>query len=104
MCVTLPVLFLHVADPPSITTHPQDFKDAVQGKSAKLTVQVTETKPVNYHWQRKPAEEEGGSKEWQPCHVECSDGATLNPSVQKSNGSQASNPVNLSVGKINVYS
>ena len=70
-------LFWHVADSPSITTHPQDFK---------------------------PVEEEGVSKEWQPCHAEWSDGATLNPSVQKSNGSQASNPVNLSVGKINVYS
>ena len=79
----------------------------------KLTVQATGTEPLSYHWQWKPAEEEeGGSKEWQPCDTKWSEGATLTiPSVQKSNegsyccvisnyaGSQTSNPAELSVGK-----
>ena len=108
---------MYVAEPPRITTHPQELKDAVQGKPAKLTIQATGTEPLSYLWQWKPAGEEDGSEEWQPCPAEWCDGATLTiPSVQKSNegsyrcvisncaGSQVSNPVNLSVGKINVYS
>ena len=90
MCVShlLPVsiLLAYVADPPSITTHPQDLKDAIRGKFAKFAIQATGTEPLSYHWQWKPAEEEGGSKEWQPCRAEWCDGATLTiPSVQKSN-------------------
>ena len=118
-CVShlLPVFFLHVADPPSITTHPQDLKDAIRGKFAKFAIQVTGTEPLSYHWQWNPAEEEGGSKEWQPCPAEWSDGATLTiPSVQKSNegsyccvisncaGTQTSNSAKLSVGKNPAYS
>ena len=50
-----------------------------------FTVQATGTDPLNYHWQWKPAEEEG-SEEWQPCDPEWSDGPTLTiPSVQKTN-------------------
>ena len=77
-----------------------------------LTLQATGTEPLRYHWQWKPAEEEGGSEEWQPCHPEWSDGGTLTiPSVQKSNegsyhcvisnyaGTQTSNPAKLSIGK-----
>ena len=113
----LPVFFLHVADPPSITTHPQDIKDAIQGKFANFAIQVTGTEPLSYHWQWNPAEEEGGSKEWQPCPAGWSDGATLTiPSVQKSNegsyrcvisncaGTQTSNSAKLSVGKNPAYS
>ena len=105
---------MYVAEPPRITTHPQELKNAVQGKPAKLTIQATGTEPLSYQWQWKPAE---GSVKWQPCRAGWCDGATLTiPSVQKSNegsyrcvisncaGRQASNPVNLSVGKINVYS
>ena len=99
-------LFLHVADPPRITIHPQDL-NAIQGKSAKFIIRATGTEPVNYHWQWKPAEEEG---EWQPCPAEWCDGATLIiPSVQKSNegsyccvisncaGNETSKPANLTV-------
>ena len=113
----LPVFFLHAADPPSITTHPQDIKDAIQGKFAKFAIQVTGTEPLSYHWQWNQAEEEGGSKEWQPCRAEWCDGATLTiPSVQKSNegsyrcvisncaGTQTSNSAKLSVGKNPAYS
>ena len=113
----LPVFFLHAADPPSITSHPQDLKDAIPGKSAKFAIHVTGTEPLSYHWQWNPAEEEGGSKEWQPCPAEWSDGAKLTiPSVQKSNegsyrcvisncaGTQTSNSAKLSVGKNPAYS
>ena len=108
---------MYVAEPPRITTHPQDLRDAVPGKPVKFTLQATSTETLSYHWEWKPAGEEDGSKEWQPCPAEWSDGATLTiPSVQKSNegsyrcdisnsaGSRVSNPVNLSVGEINVYS
>ena len=103
---------MHVADPPRITTHPQEMKDAIPGKPAVFSAEATGREPLSYHWQWKPAEEEGGSEEWQPCPAEWSDGATLTiPSVQKSNeghyccvisncaGSQASEPAYLNVGK-----
>ena len=106
------VLFVHVADPPRINTHPRNLKNAVRGKPAKFIVQVTGTEPLRYQWLHwRPAEEEeNGSEEWQPCCAEWSDGATLTiPSVQKSNeghyccvisncaGSQASQPAKLEV-------
>ena len=100
---------IFTANPPRVTTHPQEIKDTVPGKPVKFTLQATGTEPLSYHWQWKPAEEKG---EWQSCHAEWSDGATLTiPSVQKSNkgnyrcvttnyaGSQTSNPAKLSVGK-----
>ena len=74
---------MYVAEPPRITTHPQELKSAVQGKLAKLTIQATGTEPLSYQWQWKPAEE---SVKWQPCPAEWCDGATLTiPNVQKSN-------------------
>ena len=101
---------MYVAEPPRITTHPQELKNAVQGKPAKLTIQATGTEPLSYLWQWKPAGEEDGSEEWQPCPAEWCDGATLTiPSVQKSNegsyrcvisncaGSLASAPAKLEV-------
>ena len=101
----------YVAEPPRITSHPQELKDGVQGKSAKFMIQATGTEPLSYLWQWKPAEE-SGSGEWQLCPAEWCDGATLTiPSVQKSNegnyccvisncaGSQASNPAFIVVGK-----
>ena len=105
------VLFVHVADPPRINTHPRNLKNAVRGKPAKFIVQVTGTEPLRYQWLHwKLAGEGGESGEWQPCHAEWCDGATLTiPSVQKSNegsyccvisncaGSQASEPAKLEV-------
>ena len=104
-------------EPPKVTNHPKSLSKVSLGKPVKFTLQATGTEPLSYHWQWKQTEEEGGSKEWQPCHAEWCDGATLTiPSVQKSNegsyccvisnyaGSQTSNPAELSVGKINVYS
>ena len=99
------VLFVHVADPPRIKTHPRNLKNAVQGKSAKFIVQVTGTEPLSYQWLHWKL-----AGEWQPCRAEWCDGATLTiPSVQKSNegsyccvisncaGSQASEPAKLEV-------
>ena len=59
--------FLYTAEPPRITTHPQNVKDAIPGSSAKFTVQATGTEPLNYDWQWKPAEKGSGNKEWEPC-------------------------------------
>ena len=102
-----------VGDPPRVTNHPRELKNAVLGKPAMFTAEATGTEPLNYQWLHwKPAGKEGGSEDWQPCPTEWSDGATLTiPSVQKSNeghycclisncaGSQASNPAGLTVGK-----
>ena len=53
-------MFLHVhvaeLEPPRITTHPQEIKDAVQGKAATFTIQVTGAEPLKYHWQWNSAE------------------------------------------------
>ena len=106
------MLHIHVAEPPRITTHPQELKDAVQGKPVTFTVQAIGTEPlINYHWCWKPATEDG-SEEWQTCDAEWCDGATLTiPSVQKSNegsyccvvsncaGTQISKAAQLKVGK-----
>ena len=103
---------VHVAKPPRFTTHPQELKDVIPGKSTNLTVHATGTEPLKYNWQWKPAEKGSGSKEWQPCEEGWSDGATLTiPSVQKPNegsyrcvisnsaGTQISKAAQLSVGK-----
>ena len=99
-----------IEEPPRVTTHPQDLKDVVQGKPTSFTVKATGTDPLSYHWQWNPVKEDSGSEEWQPCHVEWSDGSTLTiPSVQKSNegfyrcvinncaGTVISNPAKLEV-------
>ena len=104
-------MFPLVAEPPRITIHPQESK-ILHGKSAKFIILATGTDPLSYHWQWKPAEQEGGSEEWQPCLAGWSDGAILTiPSVHKFNkgsyrcvvsnsaGSQTSNPV---VGKCSI--
>ena len=96
-------------EPPKITVHPKSLKEIWPGKPVVFTVQATGTDPLSYHWQWKPAAEEG---EWQPCRAEWSDGATLAiPSVQKSSegsyrcvisnyaGTQTSNPAELIIGK-----
>ena len=105
-------LFLQTADPPQVTTHPKELKDAVPGQPATFNVRATGTEPLSYQWQWKPTGEEGGSEEWQLCDMESSDGTALKiPSVQKLNegsyqcvisncaGSQISESANLSVGK-----
>ena len=120
-------LFLHAADPPRITSHPQELYDAVPGKTVTFTVRATGRETLTYQWQWKPAgvgrrrewwkPAGGGSRrEWQSCDVKRFPGANSSiltiPSVQKSNegsycctvsdhvGSQTSKPAVLSVGKI----
>jgi len=101
-----------LADPPRITTHPQEVKDAAPGKPVNFTIGTTGTEPLSYQWQWKPAGEEGGSEEWQLCDVEGTQTTVLSiPSVRKSNeglyrcnisncaGSQTSNTATLSLGK-----
>ena len=105
-------MFVHAADRPRITTHPQELKDVVQGKPAKFTIQASGTEALNYDWQWKPAEEGGENEEWQQCDAKWCKGATLIISkVEKSNegsyrcivsnfaGNQTSIPANVTVGK-----
>ena len=107
--------FLHVADPPTITQHPEELNSVVPGQTVTFTVQATGTEPHTYQWQWRPAEEESRRKlkEWQECNLKRFPGANSSmltiPSVQKSNegsycctisnlvGSQTSKPA---VGKI----
>ena len=98
------------AEAPRITSHPQELKDAVPGRSVTLTIQATGTQPLMYQWQWTPAGD--GKEEWQHCNMERSDGASLSfVSVQKSDegiyhcivsnlaGKQTSKSAKLSVGK-----
>ena len=107
---------ISIVEPPRVITHPQDIKDSVAGKPVKFTIQAIGTEPLNYKWQWQPSEKGSGSKEWQPCDVAWSDGATLIiPCVQKfyegkyrcvasnSAGSQSSKTAQLSVGKDVVF-
>ena len=104
--------YKHVVEPPRITTHPQNLKDAIPGNSATFTVQATGTEPLNYNWQWEPAEKGSGIKEWKPCNEGWSDGSALTISnVQKPNegsyrcvisnhaGTEISKAAPLSVGK-----
>ena len=99
-------------EPPKVTKQPKSLSKVCPGTGVVFAVQATGTEPLSYLWQWKPAEEEGGSEEWQPCLADWSDAATLTiPSVQKSNegsyccvisnyaGTQTSNSAKLSVGK-----
>ena len=104
--------FLLVAEPPTVTSHPQELKDAVPGKPVIFTVEATGTKPLSYQWEWKPVMGDG---KWQPCDAKRfpgADSSTLTtPSVQKSNegsyrcvisncaSTQISNPAKLGVGK-----
>ena len=106
---------LHVAKPPTITTHPQDLMNVISGNPVMFTIRATGTEPLSYHWQWNPAEE-GASEEWQPCSgAEGYDTATLTiSSVQKSNrgsyrciisncaGSQTSKPAKLEVSRSSI--
>ena len=103
---------MDVAEPPRVTNHLLDTKDAVPGKSLTLIVEATGTPPLNYRWEWKPAIDDG---EWQLCDVERFPGADSStvtiPSVDKSNegsyccvvsncaGSQTSTPAKLGVGE-----
>ena len=106
-------IFLPVAEPPRIITHPQELK-ALRKTTAKFTTRAVGTEPLKYKWQWKPAAKKwrmwGRSEEWQPYPAEWSDGSTLTiPSVEKSNegsyrcvisnyaGSQISNSAELEV-------
>ena len=105
-------ILLHLADPPRITSDPQNLKDALCGKPVTFTAEATGTEPLNYQWEWKQAIDDD---EWQPCDGETFTGAASSRltilSVQKSNegsyrcvisncaGSQTSNPAKLSVGE-----
>ena len=103
------LLFNYVADPPGVTTQPQDLKDAVPCNAVMFTVEATGTDPLGYQWEWKPV---GERNEWQPVEISGSDQFTLTiPSVQKSNegsyrcvisnyaGTHTSDSAQLSVGK-----
>ena len=106
-------MYIYAAEPPRVTSHPQDVKDAVPGEPVKFTAEATGTQPLNYQWECKPAMDD--DSEWQLCDVERfpgADSSTLTiPSVQKSNegsyrcvisnsaGSQTCNAAKLTVGK-----
>ena len=102
---------IHTAEPPRITAHPQELRNAISGKLVIFTVQATGAEPLRYKWELKT-----GCGGWQSCDVERFPGANSStltiPNVQKSNegsyrcvinnivGTQTSEPVQLSIGKI----
>ena len=105
------LISIHAADPPRITVHPQELKDAIPGKCITLTVEATGTAPLSYQWKLQCGE---GSGEWQFCDVKRFPGAKSStliiPSMQKSNegsyrctvsncaGSETSQCATLTVG------
>ena len=115
--VTISALFFSIraAEPPKITAYPQELRNAVPGKVVTFTVQATGAEPLSYKWELQT-----GCRVWQLCDVEGFLGANSStltiPSVQKSNqgsyrcvvsnivGTQTTEPVKLSVGKIQASS
>ena len=108
--------FFFVADPPKISSHPQDINNAIPGKFVAFTIQASGTEPLSYQWQRNRAVEGSSSEEWQQCDVERFPDATtpklIISRLQKLNegsyrcvvsncaGSQISKPAKLSIGKV----
>ena len=102
--------FSHAAEPPRITTHPQELKDAVPGKLVTFRIEATGTEPLSYQWQY-----EAGSEGLQLYDVEKSPGANSStltiPRVKKLNegsyycivsncaGSETSKCATLSLGE-----
>ena len=110
LCISIPA-----AEPPEITAHPQELRNVLPGKLVTFTVQATGAEPLSYKWELQT-----GCRTWQSCDVEGFSGANSStltiPSVQKSNegsyrcvisnivGIQTTEPVKLSVGKIQASS
>ena len=101
----------YVAEPPRITTHPQEVKDAVPGKLVTFSIQATGTQPLNYQWECKKGDRNGSNVE----RIAGASSSTLIiSSVQKSNegsyhcvvsncaGNQTSEPAKLNIGKIQI--
>ena len=102
---------VHAANPPRITVHPQELKDAIPGKCITLTIQATGTEPLSYQWKLQHGKGSGG---WQFCDVKSFPGANSSTltilSVQKPNegsyhctvsncaGSETSQCATLTVG------
>ena len=102
---------IFAGEPPKITTHPVDQKDAVD--TVTFTVQATGTEPLSYHWERQLLHEGGG---WQPLPdgsdvIEGGNTATLTITglkkehegtyrcnVTNPHGTDHSHPANLTLG------
>lgn len=99
-----------VANPPRITTQPQDVMDAIPGESVTFNIEVTGTPPFEFSWQRKEGEE------WQPLSsgdnfqgihtpvfnildVEKTSEGCYQCIVENGAGIDVSQPVTLTVGK-----
>ena len=98
------VLVSHVADPPRITTHPVDVKDAIPGNQVEFTIQATGTQPLNYQWEC----EKGSDVEMFPgaksstliiSSVQKSDEGSYRCTVSNCAGRETSECVTLTVGK-----
>ena len=104
----------HAAEPPRITTHPQEVKDAAPGKLVTFSIEATGTEPLSYQWQY-----EAGSEGLQLYDVEKSPGANSStltiPRVKKLNegsyycivsncaGSETSRCATLSLGEYTTW-
>ena len=107
-------IFLHAANPPRITAHPRELKNAIPGKPVTFTIEATGTEPLSFQWEHKTG---GGNGGWQSCDIGRFPSAKSSiltiPSLQKSNegsyrctasnlaGSETSECATLAVGELN---
>lgn len=102
--------FPHAAEPPQITTHPQEVVDAVLGECVMFGIEAIGTEPLSYQWKHKTGEGSGG---WQMCDLVGAKSSKLTVlNVQKSNegsyhctvnnhvGSETSECATLTVGEL----
>ena len=98
------------ADPPRITTHPREIKDAVPGNQVAFTIQATGTEPLNYQWEHKTGD--GNEVERIPGanrstltipKVKKSDKGSYHCIVSNCAGSETSKFATLTVGKIYIF-
>jgi len=100
----------HVADPPRITTHPRGVKNADPDKPVTFSTQATGTEPLNYQWVCNIGD--GSDVERIPGannstltipKVKKSDEGSYRCTVSNCAGSETSECVTLTVGKIYLF-
>jgi len=120
MHLLLVILSFYAAKPPQIKLQPTSKEDISPGKSTTFTVEAIGTEPLKYQWQWKPARKVAEQDEWQNlttnsciiqemesrlklARVQAWNAGDYRCVVSNSAGSEISQAVSLTVGKLAYY-
>ena len=120
MHLLLVILSFYAAKPPQIKLQPTSKEDILSGKSTTFTVEAIGMEPLKYQWQWKPAGRGVEQDEWQNlttdsciiqevesrlklARVQAWNAGIYRCVVSNSAGSEISQAVSLTVGKLAYY-